>query len=107
VARFEKEIALLDEVTHCYALTGSYDFVLQVYGKDLDSLSNVVLKRLLRIPNVRDLQSSVVLETVKRSTRLPLGAFARVRRGLNRPPSGTSGSRPCDAGRRTGRHEIA
>ncbi len=72
VARFEKEIALLDEVTHCYALTGSYDFVLQVYGKDLDSLSNVVLKRLLRIPNVRDLQSSVVLETVKRSTRLPL-----------------------------------
>lgn len=72
VARFEKEIALLDEVTHCYALTGTYDFLLQVYGKDLDSLSNVVLKRLIRIPNVRDLHSSVVLETVKRSTRLPL-----------------------------------
>jgi Lrp/AsnC family leucine-responsive transcriptional regulator len=72
VARFEKEIALLDEVTNCYALTGTYDFILQVYGKDLDSLSNVVLKRLLRIPNVRDLQSSVVLDTVKRSTRLPL-----------------------------------
>jgi hypothetical protein len=38
--------------------------------KDADS--NVVLKRLIRIPNVRDLHSSVVLETVKRSTRLPL-----------------------------------
>jgi hypothetical protein len=32
----------------------------------------VVLKKLLRIPNLRDLQSSVVLATVKRSTRLPL-----------------------------------
>ena len=72
VARFEREIALLDEVTNCYAMTGAYDFILQVYATDLDSLSNVVLKKLLRIPNLRDLQSSVVLATVKRSTRLPL-----------------------------------
>jgi Lrp/AsnC family leucine-responsive transcriptional regulator len=73
VARFEREISVLDEVTNCYAMTGSYDFILQVYGKDLESLSNVVLKKLIRIPNVRDLQSSVVLATVKRSTRIPLG----------------------------------
>jgi Lrp/AsnC family leucine-responsive transcriptional regulator len=72
VARFEKEIAVLDEVTNCYAMTGSYDFILEVYGRDLESLSNVVLKKLIRIPNVRDLHSSVVLATVKRSTRLPL-----------------------------------
>jgi Lrp/AsnC family leucine-responsive transcriptional regulator len=70
VARFEREIAVLDEVTHCYAMTG---IILQVYGKDLESLSNVVLKKLIRIPNVRDLQSSVVLATVKRSIRIPLG----------------------------------
>src|ERR1700690_200234 len=73
VARFEKEISLLDEVTNCYAMTGSYDFILEVYGRDLESLSNVVLKKLIRIPNVRDLQSSVVLATVKRTTRTPLG----------------------------------
>jgi Lrp/AsnC family transcriptional regulator, leucine-responsive regulatory protein len=72
VARFEREIALLDEVTNCFAMTGSYDFILQVFGKDLDSLSSVILKKLLRIPHVRDLQSSVVLATVKRSTRVPL-----------------------------------
>jgi Lrp/AsnC family leucine-responsive transcriptional regulator len=73
VARFEREIELLDEVTNCYAMTGAYDFILQVYAKDLASLSNVVLKKLLRIPSLRDLQSSVVLDTVKRSIRLPLG----------------------------------
>ena len=72
VARFEREIGLLDEVTHCYAITGAYDFILEVYARSLESLSGVVLKKLIRIPNLRDLQSSVVLDTVKRSTRLPL-----------------------------------
>jgi len=72
VARFEREIALLDEVTNCFATTGAYDFILQVFGKDLESLSSVILKKLLRIPHVRDVQSSVVLATLKRSTRIPL-----------------------------------
>jgi Lrp/AsnC family leucine-responsive transcriptional regulator len=72
VARFEREIQLMDEVTKCLAMTGSYDFILEVYGKDLEALSNVVLKKLIRVPNVRDLQSSVVLETIKRTARIPL-----------------------------------
>jgi Lrp/AsnC family leucine-responsive transcriptional regulator len=72
VARFEREISLLEDVTSCYAMTGAYDFILQVYAKDLESLSNVVLKSLLRIPNLRDLQSSVVLATIKHTARIPL-----------------------------------
>jgi Lrp/AsnC family transcriptional regulator, leucine-responsive regulatory protein len=72
VARFEREIELMDEVTKCMAMTGSYDFILEVYGKDLEALSNVVLKKLIRVPNVRDLQSSVVLQTIKRTARIPL-----------------------------------
>jgi len=72
VARFEREIQLMNEVTKCLAMTGSYDFILEVYGKDLEALSNVVLKKLIRVPNVRDLQSSVVLETIKRTVRIPL-----------------------------------
>jgi Lrp/AsnC family transcriptional regulator, leucine-responsive regulatory protein len=72
VARFEREIQLMDEVTKCFAMTGSYDFILEVYGKDLEALSNVVLKKLIRVPNVRDMQSSVVLSTIKRTSRIPL-----------------------------------
>jgi Lrp/AsnC family transcriptional regulator, leucine-responsive regulatory protein len=73
VARFEREIQLMDEVTKCFAMTGSYDFILEVYGEDLEALSNVVLKKLIRVPNVRDMQSSVVLATIKRTSRIPLG----------------------------------
>jgi Lrp/AsnC family transcriptional regulator, leucine-responsive regulatory protein len=72
VARFEREIQLMDEVTKCFAMTGTYDFILEVYGEDLEALSNVVLKKLIRVPNVRDMQSSVVLQTIKRTARIPL-----------------------------------
>src|SRR3984885_8869019 len=54
VARFEKEIQHMEEVTKCFAMTGSYDFILEVYGKHLAALSNVVVQKLIRVPNVRD-----------------------------------------------------
>ena len=73
VARFEREIERMHEFTKIFAMTGSYDYNQEVYGKDLDALSNVVLKKLIRVPNVRDMQSSVVLATIKRTTRIPLG----------------------------------
>jgi DNA-binding Lrp family transcriptional regulator len=57
----------------CYATTGESDYLLQVVAPDLESLSTIVLKKLLKIPGVRDVHSSIVLDTVKRSVRLPLG----------------------------------
>lgn len=73
VAQFREALAAIDEVVSCYATTGEHDFMLQVLVPDLESLSDIVLKRLLRIPCVRDVESSLALETMKRSTRLPLG----------------------------------
>jgi Lrp/AsnC family leucine-responsive transcriptional regulator len=73
VAQFRRALDALDEVVSCHALTGDQDFILQVIAADLEALSNVVLKKLLKIPCVRDLRSSIVLETVKRSVRVPLG----------------------------------
>jgi Lrp/AsnC family transcriptional regulator, leucine-responsive regulatory protein len=72
VAAFERELGGLEEVLNCFATTGSHDFLLQVVASDLDALSNVVLKKLLKIPGVRDVHSSIVLDTIKRSSRLPL-----------------------------------
>jgi Lrp/AsnC family leucine-responsive transcriptional regulator len=44
-----------------------------VLAPDLEALSEIVLKKLMKIPSVRDVHSSIVLDTVKRSVRLPLG----------------------------------
>jgi Lrp/AsnC family transcriptional regulator, leucine-responsive regulatory protein len=72
VAQFQKELEALDAVVSCYAVTGEYDFLLQVVTTDLNALSNIVLKTLLSIRSVRDVHSNIVLQTIKRSARLPL-----------------------------------
>jgi Lrp/AsnC family leucine-responsive transcriptional regulator len=73
VEQFKRALETLEEVVACYATTGAHDFMLQVVVPDLESLQTVVLRKLFKTPSVRDVQSSIVLETVKRSARLPLG----------------------------------
>ena|SRR5688572_3730409 len=73
VAHFERELDKLEEVIGCYATTGEHDFLLHVVAADLEALGNIVLKKLLKIPGVRDVHSSIVLDTIKRSLRMPLG----------------------------------
>jgi Lrp/AsnC family leucine-responsive transcriptional regulator len=81
VEQFHRALGSLDEVVGCYATTGAHDFMLQVVAQDLEAFGNIVLKKLLKIQGVRDVQSSLVLDTVKRSTRLPLAHLAARERG--------------------------
>jgi Lrp/AsnC family leucine-responsive transcriptional regulator len=72
VTTFQRELAKYDEVISCFAVTGAFDFLLYVTVPDLETLGSTVLKRLMKIPGVRDVHSSIVLATVKRSAPLPL-----------------------------------
>jgi Lrp/AsnC family transcriptional regulator, leucine-responsive regulatory protein len=72
VEHFQRELGALDQVVSCFATTGEYDFMLQIVAPDLDALSSLVLKKLLKLPSVRDVHSSIVLDTIKRSPRVPL-----------------------------------
>ncbi|MGB8327669.1 MAG: Lrp/AsnC family transcriptional regulator [Steroidobacteraceae bacterium] len=76
IAQFRRELGALEEVVSCFATTGEYDFLLHVLATDLDALGHIVLQKLLKIPSVRDVHSSIVLDTMKRSVRVPLGHFA-------------------------------
>lgn len=73
IDQFRSELAGIEEVISCHATTGTYDFLLHVVAPDLESFSRVVLKRLMKIFYVRDVHSSIVLETLKETSRLPLG----------------------------------
>jgi Lrp/AsnC family leucine-responsive transcriptional regulator len=72
VEKFRRAVEAMEEVVSCHAMTGEYDLLLQVVVVDLESLSNVVLKKLLKISFVRDVHSSIVLNTFKRSIRVPM-----------------------------------
>jgi Lrp/AsnC family leucine-responsive transcriptional regulator len=73
VERFERSIVERPEVLACFAMTGEMDFLLHVVARDIEALSEFTLKRLLRIPGVRDVRSSIVLDTLKRSAGVPVG----------------------------------
>jgi hypothetical protein len=73
------------------------DFLLHVIVRDIEALSDFTMRRLLRVPGVRDVTSSIVLETVKRSPVIPLEELA-LRVAARRARSGRSITYPamCD-----------
>jgi len=70
--RFRNAVQGMLEVTACYITSGEHDFLLQVVAADLPAYRRFVLERLTKLPEVRDIHSSIVLETVKDDAPLPL-----------------------------------
>ncbi len=69
---FRSEIQDMPEVTACYITSGEHDFLLQVVAPDLAGYRKFVLEKLIKMPEVKDIYSSVVLDTVKEDGPLPL-----------------------------------
>jgi Lrp/AsnC family transcriptional regulator, leucine-responsive regulatory protein len=72
IERFTRAVTERPEVLACFSMTGEMDFVLHIVVRDIEALSEFTLKRLLRIRGVRDVRSSIVLETLKRTNTVPL-----------------------------------
>lgn len=72
VGEFEQAVSSVREIVACYAVTGAYDFLLQVVARDLDAFGDLAMKVLLRLPGVKDIHSSLALHTLKDGSALPL-----------------------------------
>ncbi len=72
VASFEAALLRQPEVVAVYAITGNSDFLIHVITSDLDGLSEFTTRTLLRMPGIRETQSSIVLSVLKAETALPL-----------------------------------
>jgi Lrp/AsnC family leucine-responsive transcriptional regulator len=72
IARFEQAIADNPHVIACHAVTGDMDYLVRVMARNVEHLSQITLRTLLRIPGVRDVKSIIVLETVKEERAVPL-----------------------------------
>ncbi|MGB6228941.1 MAG: Lrp/AsnC family transcriptional regulator [Litorimonas sp.] len=60
------------EIVACHSVTGPSDFVLQVVAADLDAYAALSAKVLRRLPGIKEMTSSVVLEEVKGFKGLPV-----------------------------------
>jgi DNA-binding Lrp family transcriptional regulator len=72
--KFRALINRVDDIQEAYSLTGDADYVLKAVLRDLRSLSDIVNNVLMPHPSVAHVRSSIVLDRLKESSRLPLRA---------------------------------
>jgi Lrp/AsnC family transcriptional regulator, leucine-responsive regulatory protein len=78
-AAFRAAIEGQPEIVACHMTTGAFDYLLKVVAPNLDAYAEFTRQQLLKMPGVKDVRSSFVLETLKDSTALPLAQLAEER----------------------------
>ena len=62
----------IDEIVSCHAVTGAFDYLLEVVTPTLEDYSNVMLERVGGLPGVKALQTSFALRSTKSGQYVPL-----------------------------------
>ncbi len=73
-AALHRAVRDMPEVLECLLMTGDADYQLRVVVPTLQDFSRFVLDRLMKLPGVAAIRSSIVLEAVKPMGPLPLNA---------------------------------
>lgn len=68
----EKTIRGFPEVLECYGISGDFDYLLKVVARDLKSLSVFLTDRLMQVPGVSAVRSTVCLEEIKPASPVPI-----------------------------------
>ncbi len=74
IKRFRQAVQQLPDVVECHSVTGDVDYVLKVIAPDLEALSVFLTEKLVALPGVNSVRSSVCLEEIKGRAALPLPA---------------------------------
>ena len=72
IGQFMDAIDQIDEVIECHHITGSGDLLLKIITRDIASYQELILEKISEIEVVDNLQSMVILSTLKNSHHLPL-----------------------------------
>ena len=74
---FESATSAIPEVLECYSVTGDADYFLRIVAPDLQAFSELMMKRVLRLPGVAHIKSNIALQKVKQTHVLPLDHVAQ------------------------------
>jgi Lrp/AsnC family leucine-responsive transcriptional regulator len=74
---FRQAVAARPEVVSARAMTGEMDFLLHIRVADLEEYGAFTMGTLLRMPGVKDVRSSFVLQEIKPERDVPIPAPAR------------------------------
>lgn len=69
---FENAVTQFNEVTECYTISGSMDFLLRIVTENMQTYESFLRKKLLRLPMVSEVNSHFAVTQVKYTTAVPL-----------------------------------
>ncbi|MBT6031792.1 MAG: Lrp/AsnC ligand binding domain-containing protein, partial [Kordiimonadaceae bacterium] len=69
---FEAQVTKFDEVTECYTISGSMDFLLRIVTENMQSYETFLRKKLLRLTMVSEVNTHFAVTQVKYTTAVPL-----------------------------------
>jgi DNA-binding Lrp family transcriptional regulator len=70
--KFRELVSRVDAIQEAYSLTGDSDYLLKAVLRDLKGLSDIVNNVLMPHQSVAHVRSSIVLDRLKESAKLPL-----------------------------------
>lgn len=69
---FVEKIQAIKEVVECHHITGQGDFILKVVSTNIEDYQQLMLETICEIPEIDDLQSTIILSTFKDSKVMPI-----------------------------------
>ncbi|GAA6139176.1 Lrp/AsnC family transcriptional regulator [Arenicella sp. 4NH20-0111] len=69
---FEKSIRGIERIQGCFVMAGRFDYVLRVVARDLRDYEKLIKGELADIPNVKTIESTIILSEVEIDHRLPI-----------------------------------
>ena len=69
---FEDAVLVMPEVIACHMVSGTVDYLLEVVVPDLAHYQKFLIGKLLALPVVREVQSSIAINSLKAGAPLPL-----------------------------------
>lgn len=69
---FRKAVRAIPEIQSALLTLGDFDFHLQIVVRDIEHYHTLLQDRLVSLPGVRELHSSVVVDVVKTTAALPI-----------------------------------
>jgi Lrp/AsnC family leucine-responsive transcriptional regulator len=69
---FVNAVCAFEQVTECYNISGSYDYLLKICVPDMSTYRSFVMEQLGVIPNIASLQSTFVMSEEKRTFGFPI-----------------------------------
>ncbi len=79
VEQLESELRTMPEIINCHATSGDSDYLVELVVSNVNAFEKLLSKTLRKLPNIREIRSTIALKSIKSESPLPLSHLKRER----------------------------